>query len=234
MTTRSIALVSVTLAFAATAAAAENTAKFEFSGDYTYMQYNPTISGLQSRALNGGGVGAQVNFGRWFGIKGDFQGFGSTTWTRTYTTPVYITNLRAAPPPVVFNPLSTTITIPAGTYSTNANMFTYMFGPTVSYHGDKFTVFSEVLMGGSNTSLYGGFQRSIDFNGGNLPGIDTQHPYTMAIGGGLDLNVHHHVAIRVAELDYILTRYTNPLTSTNNQNSFRYTGGVVFRFGGGL
>jgi len=34
----------------------------------------------------------------------------------------------------------------------------------------------------------------------------------------------------VAEVDYFLTRYTNPITSTNNQNNFRYLGGVVFRF----
>ena len=58
----------------------------------------------------------------------------------------------------------------------------------------------------------------------------TQHPFSMAVGGGLDVNVSKNVAIRVAELDYFLTRYTNPITSTNNQNNFRYLGGVVFRF----
>ena len=52
----------------------------------------------------------------------------------------------------------------------------------------------------------------------------------MAVGGGLDVNVSKNVAIRVAEVDYMLTRYTNPITSTNNQNNFRYLGGVVFRF----
>jgi hypothetical protein len=32
-------------------------------------------------------------------------------------------------------------------------------------------------------------------------------------------------------MDWILTRYTNPITDTNNQHSFRYQGGIVFMFG---
>jgi hypothetical protein len=33
-------------------------------------------------------------------------------------------------------------------------------------------------------------------------------------------------------MDWVLTRYTNPITNTNNQNSFRYLGGIVFMLGG--
>jgi len=40
----------------------------------------------------------------------------------------------------------------------------------------------------------------------------------------------HQLSIRPIEIDYILTRYTNPLTSTNNQNSFRYSAGAVLHF----
>ena len=52
----------------------------------------------------------------------------------------------------------------------------------------------------------------------------------MAVGGGLDINLSENVAIRVAEFDYFLTRYTNSITSTNNQNNFRYLFGIVFEF----
>ena len=52
----------------------------------------------------------------------------------------------------------------------------------------------------------------------------------MAMGGGLDVSVSERISIRLLEIDYVLTRYTNPLTSTNNQNNFRYLGGVVFKF----
>jgi hypothetical protein len=52
----------------------------------------------------------------------------------------------------------------------------------------------------------------------------------MALGGGLDIKVSDHFSIRPVEIDWVLTRYTNPLTSTNNQHSFRYLGGAVFHF----
>jgi hypothetical protein len=55
-----------------------------------------------------------------------------------------------------------------------------------------------------------------------------QHPFTMAFGGRLDVNVSKNVAIRPVEIDWLLTRYTNPFTDTNNQNSFRYTAEIVF------
>ncbi|MEO8369285.1 MAG: hypothetical protein ABI806_08800 [Candidatus Solibacter sp.] len=44
-------------------------------GNYTYMQFNPTINGLNSRALNGGGGGAQWNIKPMFGIKAELQGY---------------------------------------------------------------------------------------------------------------------------------------------------------------
>jgi hypothetical protein len=109
-------------------------------------------------------------------------------------------------------------------------MFTYMFGPVVRYPAGKFTPFAEVLFGGSNTNGYTNLVKSINLGGGTLTASGTQHPFTMAYGGGLDVNVYHHVAIRPVEVDYVLTRYTNPFTGTNNQNNFRYIGGVVFTY----
>jgi hypothetical protein len=211
-----VVLICMTMGLAANLAA-QDVPRFEIGGNYSFMQYNPTVSGLQSRSFNGGGGTVQWNFARWFGIKGDFQGYGSTSWTAHYAGPIV-------------NPLGTTI--PAGTYTSQGNMFTYMFGPTASVHHEKFTAFAEVLLGGSNSTLYGNLQKTIDANGGTLAAIGSQHPFTMAVGGGFDLNVHKHIALRLGEFDYVMTRYTNPLTSTNNQNNFRYLGGVVFRFGG--
>jgi hypothetical protein len=196
--------------------ASAQTPAFEVFGDYSYIQFNPSVTGLQSRAFNGGGGGAQANFGKLFGIKGDFQGYGSTQWNVVVTTPL----------------VTTAGTIPVGTYKSNGNMFTYLFGPVVGVHAKKFYVFSEVLFGGSNTNGYGNLTKAINAGGGTLTVSGTQHPFTMAFGGGLDFNVGDHFAIRLGELDYLLTRYTNPLTQTNNQNNFRYLGGVVYRFGG--
>lgn len=63
--------------------------------------------------------------------------------------------------------------------------------------------------------------------GGTISASATQHPFTMAFGGGVDLNLGRTLPSRLAELDSVVTRYTNPLTSTNNQNNFRYLGRIV-------
>jgi hypothetical protein len=175
------------------------------------MQFNPTLTGLQSRAFNGGGGGAALNFGHLFAIKGDFQGYGSTDWTVTVTAPI----------------VTPQGTVKPGTYTSKANMFTYLFGPEVHIRTNRFKVFGEVLFGGSNTSGYTNLYKAegIALN-------PSQHPFTMAIGGGLDVKANKHIGFRLGEFDYILSRFTNVFTNTNNQNNFRYLGGVVFYFGG--
>jgi peptidoglycan-associated lipoprotein len=115
-------------------------------------------------------------------------------------------------------------------YTANGNMFTYLFGPVVRIPIWKIRPFGEVLFGGSNTNGYVNLENAINAGGGSISKTPTQHPFTMALGGGLDIGISKHIAIRPAEFDYVLSRYTNPLTSTNNQNNFRYVGGVVFTF----
>src|SRR6185436_20617864 len=82
--------------------------RFEIFGDYTYMQFNPTITGLNSRALNGGGGGAQWNIIPAFGIKAEFQGYMSTETTVDVKSPIPVNGGL----------------IPVGTYRSNATMFT--------------------------------------------------------------------------------------------------------------
>jgi len=189
--------------------------KGELFGHYSYMQFNPTINGLNSRALNGAGGGGQWNLVPFLGIKAEFNGYMSTETTVNVTAPIPVNGGL----------------IPVGTYKSNATMFTYMFGPVIQLPGKRIRPFGEVLFGGSQTELYGQLNSAVIANGGKIDASKTQHPFTMAFGGGLDVNINKHVAVRLAELDWILTRYTNPWTSTNNQNSFRYQGGIVFKFG---
>ena len=215
MRTKNLVLIFTTMIFAAVAFA-QDAAKFEVFGDYSYLQFNPTLSGLQSRAFNGGGGGVQFNFGRVFAIKGDFQGYGSTQWTLTTSAPIVTPHG----------------TVPTGTFRSSGNMFTYLFGPAVGFHAKRIYIYGEYLLGGSSSGLYGQLANSIIAGGGTVNGTGSQHPFTMALGGGLDVNLSKHVALRLGEVDWVLTRYTNPITDTNNQNSFRYLGGVVFKFGG--
>jgi hypothetical protein len=218
MKLRRVVLAIAPLLFVtATAAMAQSDEKFDVYGDYSYIQFNPSLTGLQSRAFNGGGGGVQYNFLHFLGIKADFQGYGSTSWTVNYAGPVVTPHG----------------TIPAGSYTSTGNMFTYLFGPVVRVPLHRFTVFGNVLFGQSNTNGYANLVQAINSGGGSLQATGTQHPFTMDVGGGLDLNINKTIALRLGEIDYMLTRYTNPITSTNNQNNFRYVGGIVFKFGGG-
>ena len=192
----------------------EGTERFEIAGEYSYLRFNPTIPHLNNRSFNGGGGAITFNITPYLGIKGEFMGYGSTTWNLNITSPI------VTPHGV----------IPVGNFNTQGNMFTYLFGPVIKVPTSRVTPFAELLFGGSNSNGYANLSRAVDAGGGTITATGTQHPFTMAFGGGLDLHVNKNFSIRPIELDYVLTRYTNPFTSTNNQNSFRYTAGAVFRF----
>ena len=215
MKIRSVALSLAPLLFAGTAFGQYE--KFEFFADYSYLRFDPMLAGFQTRSLNGGGGGMQYNFNKWLGVKADFQDYGSTSWTVTYPT-------RKVTPIGI---------IPAGTYtSSNANVFTWLFGPVVRIPAKKVTFFGETLFGGSYTNAYAALSQDIVSRGGNIQVIGTEHPFTMTVGGGLDVNLSKVVAFRLGEVDYALTRFSNPLTNSNSQNNFRFVAGFVIKLGG--
>jgi len=208
-----IKLIVTTFLFCSTVALAQD--KFELYGEYSYLRFNPTVFGLNSRSFNGGGGGLTWYFAKVLGVKADFMGYGSTSFTKTFSSGVVLPNGGI---------------IPAGTYSSQGNMFTYLFGPVVRIPIPRVRPFGEILFGASNTNGYVNLINAINAGGGTISRTPTQHPFTMALGGGLDIGISRHLSIRPGEVDYILSRYTNPLTSTNNQNNFRYCGGVVITF----
>ena len=36
--------------------------RFEVFGEYSYLRFSPTVTGLQTRTFDGGGAGASINF----------------------------------------------------------------------------------------------------------------------------------------------------------------------------
>jgi opacity protein-like surface antigen len=102
----------------------------------------------------------------------------------------------------------------------SGNVITYMGGPKFSYRAEKTTLFIQTLFGGARFSTGG---KSTD-------------SFAMALGGGADVNVSEHFAVRVAQVEYILTRFQlnnnfPPITGTpNSQNNVRFSAGVVFKF----
>ena len=200
------AILFATILFASVSAVAQRADVF---GGYSYLNFSPTVTGLDSRNFNGGGGAFDLYFLKILGIKADFMYYGSTTFTRTI--PVNVGG------------------IPAGTYSAEGNMFTYMGGPLVRIPTPLIKPFGEVLFGASSTDGYSNLARVIHAAGGTLS-ISSQHPFTLAAGGGVDITISHWLAIRPAEFDYVLTKYSNPLTNNSSQNNFRYCGGVVLKF----
>ncbi|MFN8006954.1 MAG: hypothetical protein U0V70_08030 [Terriglobia bacterium] len=209
-------LFSALFCFMGLTAFADDAPKIEVFGEYSYLRFNPTLPGIQNRSFNGGGGGVTFNLNNYFGIKAELMGYGSTN----YTIPAGTTIPGVTPPAVTTAPITT-----------QGNMFTYLFGPQVTYRTSKFNAFGELLFGGSNSNGYANVAEAFNGVGANIAG-GTQHPFTMAFGGGLDIKVAKNIAIRPVEIDWVVTRYTNPITLTNNQNCFRYVAGVVFYLGG--
>ena len=107
--------------------------------------------------------------------------------------------------------------LPSGLSST---MYTYLFGPRFSLRkSSRFTPFAQALLGGGRLNA-------------SSSGIDAgENGFAMALGGGLDVSYSRHFAIRVAEVDYLMTRFDNVSGSAATQNNVRVSAGIVFRFG---
>lgn len=122
------------------------------------------------------------------------------------------------------------------TGSANQHLYNFLFGPTVTGRFGNHAVFAHALFGASRSSLSAGV--SIPIVGGFSTGVNSATAFGMALGGGFDLGLSEHFAIRPAQVDYLYTRFNavdavlgGLSTSTaNHQNSFRYSAGVVFRF----
>jgi peptidoglycan-associated lipoprotein len=121
----------------------------------------------------------------------------------------------------------------AGTYQ---HLNNYLFGPTVTADFGRSSVFAHALFGEARSSLGAGV--GVPVIGGISTGLTSAHAFAMAFGGGIDIGLTRHLAIRAVQVDYLRTQFsatdalTTGLTSSlgNRQNSFRYSTGVVFRF----
>ena len=92
---------------------------------------------------------------------------------------------------------------------TGVNTVTYLFGPKFAYrHSDKLTPYFHFLLGGAHVSGSGAF--------------------ALAFGGGFDAKVTPHVAVRLIQVDYVLTKFG----TNTHQNNARISAGIVFRPGG--
>ena len=196
------------------AAWAQEFPRFELAGDYSFVRFAPSSSYTQGHSLNGGGGAFKVNINQYIGILMDLQGYGSNK------------NDFTIPPNTLF---------PGGASGTaSGNLFTYLFGPQVKIRAHGVHPFVQLMFGGAHSNVYGNAFKQIcqPLAGAcSAKGAPAGDAFAMAFGGGLDIPLGKRVEFRPAEVDYLLTRFTNQFSNTN-QNNFRYSAGFVFNFGG--
>jgi len=184
------------------------TPKVELFLGYSYLQALPKLAdGNRLVWLNGGSTSIAFNFNRYLGLVGDFGGFADT-------------QLRlngAANPGVV--------------QDSSGSAYTYLFGPRLSYRGhERVTPFAQALFGGIHA---GEVTLSSGCTGAGCIPLPTENKFAMTAGGGLDVNMSHHLALRLIQAEYLMTRFENLNTGMPaTQNDMRLSSGLVFRFGG--
>ncbi len=100
-----------------------------------------------------------------------------------------------------------------GHYCCEQTMHNFLFGPQITFKRDSTaSPFIHGLVGISHGTSFGGFSDTV---------------LGFAAGGGLDMKVGDRISIRVAQVDYLGTRYADA-----TQNHLRLSAGLVFHLGG--
>jgi hypothetical protein len=101
----------------------------------------------------------------------------------------------------------------ADTDGRRSAMYTFMGGPRATLRQGRIQPYVQVLIGGArlNAVVQG-------------LGATSTNSFAAAVGGGVDLKVVHHFAIRLVQVDYLFTHFGA------TQNNLRISSGLVFRF----
>jgi hypothetical protein len=106
-----------------------------------------------------------------------------------------------------------------------------VFGPryTMVSRSHKYAIFGEALAGESK-----GFNSLFSLGSGTVGSAtagttSSANALAVDVGGGVDLRLSHHLAIRAIRASYLHTQFPN--TTTNVQNSLSIGAGFIFRFG---
>jgi hypothetical protein len=120
--------------------------------------------------------------------------------------------------------MSRELSTPGGT------MFTYLGGPRLSlWKRQRVSPFAQVLFGGVHASRV----TISNCAGAACTPLPSQNAFAMTAGGGLDIRLTPHFAIRIVQVEYMMTRFDSvPAGGSSEQNDLRLSSGLVFRFGG--
>lgn len=192
------AYVAMMMLACTTMAAAQNTPEWELFGGAQYMRFDTTQ--IQSQInkstfqfglapinlsnhlnLTGWNVTVQQNSNHWFGGVVDFSGNYTTSNNRTI-------------PAVVFQ-----FPVPTVTVNNLIRFYTFMAGPQFTLRkSSRLQPFGRVMFGGAHQRV----ESSASQNGIPASVVSTNTGFAFGPGGGIDLRVSNHLAIR-STADYI-------------------------------
>jgi outer membrane protein OmpA-like peptidoglycan-associated protein/opacity protein-like surface antigen len=183
------------------------TPKVELFVGYSYLRSVPALeTGNRLVWMNGGSTSLAYNFNRYLGIVGDFGAYTNSEirFQGAYDATVDVDNA-------------------------NVGAFSYLFGPRISFRNhSRITPFAQALFGGmrANEVTLSGCTSSCTL-------LPAENAFAWTAGGGLDIRVHRHFAVRLIQAEYLMTRFQDYSTGTTaSQNDMRLSSGIVFRFGG--
>jgi opacity protein-like surface antigen len=174
----------------------------------TYSMFVADIDILKNETIHGWGVGFQGNVNPYLGMVFEF------------------TNNHGASGPTSFQTPGAINIIPE--LDTKVN--TYLFGPRFTYRTRPVTVFGHFLIGAAQSEL--------DDEKGTTGFNESNTEFAFGLGGGLDVNLGKHFALRPAQFDYLpvhsdLNKISETVPSTEGSGwlkHWRYQLGVVFKF----
>jgi hypothetical protein len=177
---------------------------------YSYLRsvpFQPMLTpGNRMVRLNGGSASIAFNLNRYFGLVGDFGGFDDTK--------LQIAGTGANPPRAA---------------DASGTAYTFMAGPRLSFRYSRVTPFVQALFGGVHASEV----TLSNCTGALCTPLPTENAFAMTAGGGIDLKIHRHLAIRIVQGEYLMTRFADLSTGDRDtQNDIRLSSGLVFGFGG--
>jgi hypothetical protein len=187
-----------------------STPKVELFLGYSYLRAVPSVSdGNRLVWLNGGSASLALNFTRHWALVADIGGFDDSE--------VRITSTNS--PSVVVN--------------SSGTVYTYLFGPRYSFRNhSRVTPFVQALFGGVHASEVT-LSSGTGCTGVGCIALPTENSFAMTAGGGFDIRLNHHFALRLIQAEYMMTRFEDHSTGASAmQNDMRLSSGIVFRFGG--
>jgi len=186
--------------------------KLELGVQYSYLRLAPTTRYTQHHNLQGGGGSLTYNWNEFLGLTGEVLAYTSNT------------NAFTIPPNTIF---------PLGATGTAQGLaLTYIFGPQMKGRSShRLQPFAHLLFGGAYTNIYDVNLKGLCSppQGGSCSvKAPTGNTFALDFGGGLDIPLNKSISFRPVEIDYMLTRFSNGLTGSGNQNNFHYSAGLVF------